>query len=169
MAMYRLNMKVGEHEFHGEGSEDSVKRDFEEWKTLLSTTRVAHSPEVSQGGKRGEDRDIDPNQLFVVDEQSRLVSLRAIPRGDDRDREAFLLILYGFKSLVGEEAVLVTQLKRAMRQTGCPVDRIDRIAAKYLVAGLVNKAGMNKGGRYSLTNRGLETAVSLAGTLLRGE
>ena len=167
MTSYRLNMKVGDHEFHGEGSEESVKRDFEDWKGLIATAGIKR--ELPSQSHLQPPADFEPKQLFVMDEQEKLVSLRAIPRGNDRDREAFLLILYGFKSLLSEEAVLVTHVKRALKKTGCPVDRIDRIAAKYVETGLVNKAGMNKGGRYSLTNRGVEAAAILAASLLRGE
>src|SRR5690349_8109693 len=31
---YKLHIKIGAHEFRGEGPEESVRRDFEEWKSF---------------------------------------------------------------------------------------------------------------------------------------
>jgi hypothetical protein len=171
MNTYRLDMKIGEHEFHGAGAQEAVERDFREWKALIASH--AHTPARQSHSLWSKAAPGDPADelfdLFVRDENAGLVSLKALPRGEDRDRDALLLILYGFKTLLGEDLVRVTQLKRALKQTGCSVDRIDRVAAKYIEAGYVNKSGMNKGGRYSLTNRGVEYATSVASGLLQGE
>lgn len=72
-----------------------------------------------------------------------------------------VLVLYGYKVLKSQNEVPVTQLKAALRQSGCAVDRVDRVAEKYLGQGLLQKGGMGKGGVYRLTNLGEERARQL--------
>ncbi|MGH2396563.1 MAG: hypothetical protein ACRDFW_06155 [bacterium] len=168
MENYRLHVKVGAHEFSGEGPEECVKRDFEEWKSLISG--AARGPALSLGSTEGQQRDVEIdgerlNRVFVVDEKRQLLTLRYLPRTDDRDGDSLLLILLGYQTLRSQDEVTVTQLKPSLKQSGCLVDRVDKAAAKYVNQGLLNKGGMGKGGRYSLTNSGRDRATSLLGGL----
>ena len=52
-----------------------------------------------------------------------------------------------------------------MRQSGCLVQRVDQVAAKYVRQGFLNKGGMGKGGRYSLTNSGVEKATAILNSI----
>jgi hypothetical protein len=94
-----------------------------------------------------------------------MLSLRILPRSDDRYTDALLLVVLGYKIIKGTDEIMVTQLKPAMRQSGCMVERIDQAAAKYVRQGYLNKGGMGKGGRYSLTNSGIEKATALLSNL----
>lgn len=169
METYKLHIKVGPHEFQGEGTEESVKSAFEDWKALIASHAkpdAAPSTQNSAGSVRDQ-RSLDNGQqekLFLHDGKKRITTLRVLPRGENRD--ALLLVLLGFKQVQGQDEVPVTQLKPALKQSGCNVDRVDAVAAKHLRDGLINKGGMGKGGRYSLTNSGVERATSIALGLL---
>jgi hypothetical protein len=172
MESYKLHLKIGLHEFSAEGPTEQVKQDFELWKTMIDGL-----PTGSKGSAQslpGGDKDIstaeppDKQQLervYLLDERHDLLSLRILPRSDDRNGEALLLLMLGFRLAKGLDEVMVTQLKPALRQSGCLVERVDQVAGKYVRQGLLNKGGMGKGGRYSLTNLGLERATTLLGEI----
>jgi hypothetical protein len=172
METYKLHIKVGPHEFHGDGPEEAVKKSFEDWKSLIaSTPAVEISKDVLNQSLRGNGsitrRDGDLlAKLFLLDEKRGIVTLRILPRGDEREADAALLVLFGFREMKEQDEVLVTQLKPALKQSGCNVDRVDAVVAKYQREGLINKGGSGKGGKYSLTNSGIEKASSIAQSLL---
>jgi hypothetical protein len=172
METYKLHIKVGPHEFQGEGPEEAVKKSFEDWKSLITSMPAAEvskpmssqSP-VGNGSIPPRDGDLLA-KLFLLDEKRGLVTLRILPRGDDREADAALLVLFGFRQVKEQDEVLVTQLKPALKQSGCNVDRVDAVVAKYQREGLINKGGSGKGGKYSLTNSGVEKAANIAQGLL---
>lgn len=173
MDIYKLHIKIGPHEFNGEGPEESVKNAFEDWKSLIGDLPRGNLtlPSTTASSPMGATTPLvlESEQLvrlFVTDDKRGLVSLRILPRGENREQDAVLLILLGFKRVKDQDEVLVTQLKPALKQSGCNVARVDSVVAKYLRDGLINKGGMGKGGRYSLTNSGAEKAISLASGLL---
>ncbi len=106
-----------------------------------------------------------PRAWLRHDPQARTVSLKVRPEGAHRQADAALLVLLGHRELRGEEEVAVTRLTEALRQSGCPVARLDRVLAGYLKERLVLKAGQGKGGRYRLTNQGVKRAEELAAQL----
>jgi hypothetical protein len=175
---YKLHIKIGAHEFRGEGPEESVRRDFEEWKAFMASLPVSMleksydstsaSNGASSGGLNvaGDLTDERLDRIYVVDTKQRLISLRVHPRTADRNRDAILLILFGYSRKFGQDAVAVGQIKQAMRQTGIKIERVDKVAAKYIDEGYLNKGGIGKGSRYSLTNSGIAKVYELleAGT-----
>jgi hypothetical protein len=172
MEIYKLYIKVGPHEFNGEGPEEAVKKSFEDWKSLITSTPAVEItkpvPSQSPGGNGSitlRDGDLLA-KLFLLDEKRGLVTLRILPRGDEREADAALLVLLGFRLMKEQDEVLVTQLKPALKQSGCNVDRVDAVVAKYQREGLINKGGSGKGGKYSLTNSGAEKAAAIAQGLL---
>jgi hypothetical protein len=173
MESYKLHIKVGPHEFQGEGPEESVKRDYDEWRTLISIAPSKHSLtgaaiEAPSAGLPMPEVDQQLiSKVIISDERRNMVSLRMIPRTDDRDGDALLLILLGHKLLRNEDEVLVTQLKPELTQSGLVVERVDRMANRPVNAGFLNKGGLGKGGRYSLTNAGMEYAKALLNSMAR--
>ena len=103
----------------------------------------------------------DLSRIFVSDEKKGTVSLKLFPRSEDKNPASLLLLLLGFRQLLQKDEVMVTELKAALKQSGCVIDRIDDIAGKSLSSGLINKGGRGKGGRYSLTNAGVRAAQEL--------
>lgn len=172
MESYKLHIKVGTHEFQGEGPEEAVKKNFDDWKSMIAS--MGQSTSTSTSVAKPTDGTLSQialeggqlTRLFLLDEKKGLATLRLLPRGDDRDADAVLLILHGFQRLRDQVEVPVTQLKPALKQSGCNIDRVDAVVAKYLRDGFLNKGGSGKGGRYSLTNSGTQKAVSLAQALL---
>ena len=167
MESYKLHLKIGPHEFSAEGPVEVVKQDFELWKALIQEVpvQVAPAAPVEQNGKppantSGPAKE-QMDKVYLFDDKRDLLSLRILPRSDDRYADAVLLVLLGYKLIKHLDEVMVTQLKPAMRQSGCMVERIDQVAAKYVRQGFLNKGGMGKGGRYSLTNSGIEKAAAL--------
>jgi hypothetical protein len=171
MEGYKLHLKVGPHEFSAEGPAEIVKQDFELWKGLISElpAQSARSASAERDAKAAPSTDSlaaeQIEKIYLRDDKRDLLSLRILPRSDDRDADALLLIILGYKITKQVDEVVVTQLKPAMRQSGCMVDRLDQVAGKYVRQGLLNKGGVGKGGRYSLTNSGLEKALGLMNEL----
>ncbi len=166
-----MHIKVGPHEFQGEGPEEAVKASFEDWKSMITLFGQQTGAAMNRGGRDADQSqsslsDTQLTRLFLLDDKKNLVTLRLLPRGDDRDADAVLLILHGFQRLRDQIEVPVTQLKPSLKQSGCNIDRVDSVVAKYFRDGLLNKGGSGKGGRYSLTNSGIQKAVSLALALI---
>ena len=171
MDSYKLHLKIGLHEFSAEGPVDVVKQDFELWKSMISDLPAQPVPAAAlgQNGAAPPNNSAPPKEtiekVYVIDERRDMLSLRVLPRSDDRYADALLLLLLGYKIIKGADEMMVTQLKPSLRQSGCMVDRVDQIAAKYVRHGFLNKGGMGKGGRYSLTNSGAEKAIALLNSL----
>jgi hypothetical protein len=171
MDSYKLHLKIGPHEFSAEGPVDVVKQDFELWNSMIRDLPAQPTPPAApeqnnaaaiNNGAPAKDQ---IEKVYVVDERRDMLSLRVLPRSDDRYADALLLLLLGHKIIKGADETMVTQLKPALRQSGCMIDRIDQIAAKYVRQGFLNKGGMGKGGRYSLTNSGAEKAIAILNSL----
>ena len=166
MEPYKLNVKVAEHEFNGEGAEESVRRDFEAWRELIAMlpSRIA-TPSKAEANKTAATPNDPTEQLlsraFDFDERKGLLTVRALPRTQEREADTLLLVLLGYKLLAKQEEVMVTTLKWALEQSGCTVDRVDRIASKPLNARHILKGGNAKGSRFSLTNPGVSRAKDL--------
>jgi len=168
MDTYKLKIKIGSAEFEAEGSEETVRGQFEEFKALLdhpAHTSAGSSPSNGNGGAQAQvasTKQKGPDvtgldRLFTVDEKNgkKTVSLRFLPaEGDERDSIAVLLILLAQEKLVGEERVRVTTLKEALERSGLTLARVDRVADKPRRQGFLMKGGKGKGGNYALTNTG---------------
>jgi hypothetical protein len=85
--------------------------------------------------------------------------LRLHPKGDNRDADALLLIIYGYFALKQQREVLSTQIGRSAAQTGLGIDRIDRVMAKN--EPFCMRGGERKGTYYSLNNQGINRAKEL--------
>jgi hypothetical protein len=171
MDSYKLHLKIGPHEFSAEGPTEVVKQDFELWKSMIKdlpaqpTTPATPQQNSATPQSSGALAKEQIERVYIVDEKRDMLSLRVLPRSDDRYADALLLVLLGHKIIKGADETMVTQLKPALRQSGCMIDRIDQIAAKYVRQGFLNKGGMGKGGRYSLTNSGTEKAITILNNL----
>ena len=170
---FRLRTKIGDFEFDAEGPPAQVQEQFAAWRQLVEATLAAKrepsaNPESTANQKpdggtwNGAPSDaLTQEQLrhvFMVDDKRELVTLRALPRGDDRHSQGIALVLYGYRSLRQEDEVLVTRLKASLEASGSVPDRIDRAAAPLLTRQSVVKSGAGKGGRYRLTNSGVKEA-----------
>lgn len=105
----------------------------------------------------------DPAVLYENLDKEGLVRLRFLPPdGEERRREAFLLLVYGFRLVRGEEPAPVTRLKNSLVRSGVQAERVDVIADPFVAQALMVKGGTGKGGNYRLTTTGLTRARELA-------
>src|ERR1043166_6447097 len=89
-----------------------------------------------------------------------VIALRVLPKGDEREADAFLLILYGYRRLKGDEDILGTQLLRSAQHSGIDTYRPAHALASY--DRYVIRGGQRKGSTYSLNNQGIIKAEEIA-------
>jgi hypothetical protein len=164
-ATHRIHVTLGQDKFEAEGQEELVNDQYEKFLStiaLLASSRSQQQPEKleSQGEIIVEGSGTNLlERAFLVDKDG-IVSLKALPKTANRDADALVLILYGFKSLGQEKDVIpVLALLAGARQSGLQIDRVDRTIAPNI--SLVNKGGQKRGGRYSLNNAGIAYAEKL--------
>lgn len=154
MEPHTLKAKIGEAEFEASGAEATVQKQYELWLQHVSNVRSPERREKPDEKKKQDAKEFDQSiiaRAFAQDDKG-IVSLKGIPQTDDKNADALILMLYGFKALKGQDTVLVTQLAAAARKSGVNIERIDRtIAAK---SAYHMKAGARRGGKYSLNNQG---------------
>lgn len=170
---FKLRVKIDGREFEAEGRPDIVGRQFEAFRVMIqeippavtvrfpSTALEDRRPgiEVRPSGMRDQGSPL--STLFQVAPQTRRLSLRQPPTGSFPEADAVLLLLFGHKRIREEEEVPVTVLTEALKQSGCPVKRLDRILTIYTKDHSVLRSGRGKGGKYRLTNLGLKKAEAL--------
>lgn len=82
--------------------------------------------------------------------------------GDDRERDALVLLLAGFRDLMGRSEIYGGDLMKALTQSGYPMRRVDGSLMLLEKDGLVVIRGVNRGKRYVLTAPGTKKAKELA-------
>src|SRR3989442_13476553 len=103
METHKLRIKIGPHEFEAEGTKEAVAAQFEAWQQLVASL----PPEKPDAGRPKIPRTVTeiktpegrtaPWDVFYVDDKRKLVTLRVHPSGENRDGDAGLLILYGYR------------------------------------------------------------------------
>lgn len=177
METTKLKVRVGLNEFEAEGPADHVAAQYETWRQLIAAAPAAVitpppvQPPVIPANVVTEVKTREgfsaPWDIFGVDDKRNLMTLKVHPpAGENRDADAILLVLYGYRKAgndgAGLSEVPVTWLKESLDVSGLRVVRIDRAIAGYLRAGYVLKSGRAKGGVYRLTNTGYAKAEELA-------
>ena len=165
----RANLSTGE--FEAEGSSEWVAEQFERFTAAAKTARPPQRtdsppgkspPPVVLHGPVGLD-DAIMDRAFEVDQERDIVSLRVLPKSANRDADAILLTLYGFRVLQGKLDVPVMKLTAALTQSGASVDRIDRSLGPH--ANKITKGGRKTGGKYGLKKTGVVEADKILSTL----
>ena len=168
----KIRFTVGAHSFEAEGSAEMVNDLFKEWKAMVGSPAASEKgtvrvPPAAGGLSSGAQLALggfEHEQLahiFNTDEKRDLITLRVLPTGEDRHREAVLLMLYGYLRLKGQDEVLVTKLKGSLVSSGSAPDRIDSAAIPSVREGFLVKGGSGKGGKYRLTNKGIARCEDL--------
>ena len=189
MEPFRLKMKIGPHEFESEGDQESVERQFAIWRELIaspsasppaapspppappspertfaigglefSASQFAPPPKPQEDAERRE-------YAKIFKHDGRIVSLTVQPQGAGRTPDALLVLLLGHFVFNGPEPVTGQQLSDGMRQSGIPVDRVDRSLGLHADVNVL-KSGVNRGIRYRLSNAGMARAKEIAKELL---
>jgi hypothetical protein len=177
---HKLHIKIGQVEFNAEGTESTVNEQFKRFLEVVSAvglnlpdpSRSTSPPSppivgdaVDNGNKGGQQlpapSDIDRgtlDRLFAVDPNG-VVSLKLLPKTDNRNTDALVMILYGFRVLKQQHDVPASSLVAAAKQSGVNIDRVDRTLA--VRDDLFQKGGSRKGSRYALNNQGALHAEQL--------
>jgi hypothetical protein len=179
---YKLTVRIGDAEFLAEGSEDTVKTQFDLFLMALKHERPKKQPEnkhqnespradeTKRNGdelarQTGDADRVTLDRVFELDSDD-LVTLKAMPATDNSEADAIVMILYGFHKLTQKGNIFAPTLVAAARKTGIQADRIYRLVEthkQYIMA-----AGVRRGKKYSLNNKGQQYATELIRTTLRG-
>jgi hypothetical protein len=166
---HRIKIKLGDAEFEAEGSEQSVQAQYLQFLEALKSVAPSKPPPALAAAPRGRIEGQQPADKVHIDEiaanifelrQDGVVALKVLPKGNDREGDALLLILLGYRRLKNEEAVLATHLLKAAQISGIDVYR----PANALVVhdNFIIRGGQRKGSTYRLNNQGVRKAEEIA-------
>ena len=180
---HHIKTKIGGTEFEARGAPELVEKQFlaflEAAKALNSGTgngmpiesNEADTPSADRSGAEieshssteplGADGPVEQSlldRIYHVD--GNLVSLTALP-SDKTD--ALLMLIYGNDVLGGMNKVTGATLMKGAKQSGLPVDRIDRFLNRR--TDLVLSGGAKRGRRYHLNNQGKAYVRKLLGEM----
>jgi hypothetical protein len=151
---YKLHVKLGSSEFNGEGPEVAVKEAYQQFLQAFNAYKgfnEAQADKIPPQKPAGVGDDL-LQRAFL--KEGDIVSLRHMPPADrpNRNADAAILILYGYKKLLSQDDVLVTKLNESLRRSGITMERVDRFIT--VNQSLYRKGGQRSGGRYALNNQG---------------
>jgi hypothetical protein len=172
--VYKMKIKIGDSEFEAEGPAEKVKEQFDRFMDVVVAVKNAPPAEPQKpivitpsAGSLGIDG-VAPSVQATVDEEllnrvfqrgADSVSLLALPRTESSEADALVALLYGFSRLMSKNQVSSIRLMQAARQSGVNLVRLDSILNSR--TDLVLAAGVRRGRKYSLNNRGLAYAEDL--------
>jgi hypothetical protein len=167
----RLRVKIGPYEMEAEGPRDFVEKHYGSFSeripqqgTQLATVPIAANPVATPGAEVLTESTLAP--IFHQESNGRMLILTAKPSGDSSEVDAVLLLLLGHKEIRGVDLVSSDELLYGLKQSGYPVERADRIAARAREQGFLIPTGVRRGTRYRLTVPGTTRAKRVAQELL---
>ena len=161
---YKLHIKLPDgREFNAEGPQAIVQKAFERFiaaaEKMATSSNVprasehSHPSPIKGGHRMGAIDATDLQRVYATDSKGKFVSLLLSPEGANKASDAALLLVYGHQHLLHMTPVPVTRLKKGLKQSAIPVDRVDRIMES--MKHLVNKSGSRGvGNKYVLNNQG---------------
>lgn len=176
MNTLKIRLKKGKNEFEAEGDEATVKILRDEWYKRLSdeaeanlaiqvkldTKKIVPDKEPTEKSDNPEVKNLE--KLFSLEEDK--ISLKLKLQGDDRDSDAALLTLYGYKILLAKDRVFSIPLMQSLNKSGYIPQRLDSIMKPLSQKKLILLAGTKRGRNYTITNPGQTEAKKLAKELL---
>jgi hypothetical protein len=161
-----VRMKIGDAEFEADVPADSVQSMYDrflaavEKKPAPAAAIKADPPKPNEQTPLGNGVDEALLARMFELRQDGVVTLRLLPKTDDREADAFLLILYGYRRLKQQDEVLATQLLAAAEYSGLSAYRPAHALASH--DRYVRRGGVKKGSWYSLNNQGVTKAEEIA-------
>ena len=181
----RLKMKIGEAEFEADVPENKVQPMYAQFLFLLERRGQSVAQPIAAGAEAHKlEPDIETTFRFgssteplrsetfdqalltrVFDlREDGAVTLKMLPNGPDKNADAMLLLLYGYRRLKNEECVLATELFRAAEWSGVA---LRRPAKEFVRNGrFLIRGGQRKGSHYSLNSQGLAMAKEIVAKML---
>jgi hypothetical protein len=166
----KLRLKIGVHEFEAEGPRDLVVEQLDTWMQAAGLAapsagdRAGGAAECAERAPAADNRPPALRDVFRVDPERRLVTLRVRLNGRRRNADAALALLHGFDICLGTgdgAATPAGHLREALTASGHRLRRLDRVLAASVAAGLVHKGGRHKHETYALTASGSRHADRL--------
>ena len=162
METCRLRVKIGPYEMEAEGPRDFVEKHYGSFSERLPqntqlATRTGNPAAPAIAPSEVPSKEFPLESVFHEESDGRL-TLIGRPTGENRETDAALLILYGYKELRGLDEVSADDLLYGLKQAGYPIDRADRVMIRGENQGLVRRTGIRRGTRYRLTVPGIGKA-----------
>jgi hypothetical protein len=155
----------GGAEFEASGSQEAVSAQFEAFLKLAGAMPVqvvappsppTSAPPSAVGHEepvRNAGAELQGLVGRVFRSDGNVVSLNALPQTDNVDFDTIALLLYGYRHVRGQSSVIVGDLIEGLRKSGASVHtQTSKIVAPFRT--LVTMAGVKRGSRYTLTNKG---------------
>lgn len=174
----KLRIRVGSHEIEIEGaSKEEIDERLAVFKELvLAASVVSQKPNTGKTETvkakaqhsettAGSDGSVDHPLAAIFKVEGKTVSLVTPPQGQDREGDAFLLLLLGHRIVRASDWVLVGDLKAGLIDSGFSVDQMDTITGS-VTSELYMKKGLRRGKQFRLTNPGAQKAQALAEEIL---
>jgi hypothetical protein len=164
----RIKMKIGDAEFEADVPADQVQSMYDQFLAALekrpaappaAAAAAAHAPVLPEAPSVGGFDQGMLQRIFDL-RADGMVTLRLLPKGDNKEADAFLLILFGYRRLKNEEVVMATQLLRAAELSGLTAYRPAHALAVH--ERFVIRGGQKKGSTYALNNQGVTKAEEIA-------
>ena len=159
----RLKMKFGNAEFEAEVAEDEVRLMYDQFLSILGHEERDTPKRTSSVEYPRKTFNQGLTQIFDLHEDGAIV-LKLLPDGHDKEADALLLILFGYRLLKNEECVLATHLFRAVEKSGISLRRPVYLCARN--SRFVIRNGQRKGSNYSLNSHGLAMAKEITARML---
>jgi hypothetical protein len=159
----RLKMKIGNAEFEADVAEDEVQPMYDQFLSMLG--HEDRTPKRA-GSVEHFDRAYDRRALMRIFDlhEDGAVVLKVLPVGHDRETDALLLLLYGYRLLKSEECVMATHLFRAAKKSGISLRRPVYLYVRN--SRFVIRNGQRKGSNYALNGDGLAMAKEITARIL---
>lgn len=185
----KIRVKVGDNELELEGPPELINQQYKDFLNAVARANVGPKEPAEQkverhgaGGGTGAAKSaagnqvdppsppppLDVNLKRVFAEKGAVISLLALPKTDKGAvmiPDALLLLAYGYyKYRTDDYPVSGVRLMQAAKQSGIPIERVDRSIdahARYILS-----AGFKRGKKYSLNNQGIAKAEEILKALL---
>jgi hypothetical protein len=165
-AIYKLRIKIGDHEFDAEGPADVVQDQFAAFKEMIATLPTpSRQPQEQQRDTEQNNTSQLPHLPLekIIKVEGRVVSLTARCESVD---EAVMLILLGQKEFRNNQEVTGAEIMDGLKQSGYLLGRVDLVLDKLSKEGSTITIGVHRARRYRLTNVGHSKALSIAKEVL---
>jgi hypothetical protein len=173
----KTRIEIGSHkiELEGVSKEESDERLalFRELVLASSGNTTAAARQKLASNELADRKVTDADTPPAVDDavasifkvEGKTVSLVNPPQGEDREGDAFLLLLLGHKLLRQRDWVLVGDVKAGLIDSGFRVGLVDNITGT-VSAELFQKKGERRGKQFRLLNQGVKKAETLVQEIL---
>lgn len=169
MPPFKINIKLGQFEFNAEGEEASVKEQLSAFMAFVNEAKkTTPTPVVPATPKKDGDGEappiiVNPEMEKIYIREKDLLSLRIHPDGVPKEeaKKSLLLLLYGYKTLLGKDDVNVALIAKALRKSGTEFYRVADMSQSLEEENLIGTTGVRKGVQYRITNKGVASAEGI--------